>query len=216
MRAGDEDPDTKHMARAIDLARQAIGRTSPNPLVGAVVVRDGRILGRGFHPRAASRMQRFSRSARLARLRVGPPSTSRWGPAAIGGRTGPCTEAIVEAGIARVVLATEDPDPRVNGGGIRTLRERGVNVTVGVLRDTAEALNAAYFKHRRTGLPFVTLKWAISLDGKIASRPGVRTQLTGTAAQRCAHELRNSHDAILVGINTILADDPQLTCRIDG
>ncbi len=216
MRAGDEDPDTKHMAKAIDLARQAIGRTSPNPLVGAVVVREGRVVGRGFHPRAGEphaeilALREAGALARRATLYVTLEPCCHWG------RTGPCTEAIAEAGIARVVVATEDPDRRVNGGGIRTLRERGVNVTVGVLRDVAEELNAAYFKHRRTGLPFVTLKWAMSLDGKIASHPGVRTQLTGTAAQRCAHELRNSHDAILVGINTILADDPQLTCRIDG
>ncbi len=216
MRAGYEDPDTKHMGEALDLARQAIGRTSPNPLVGAVVVREDRVVGRGFHPRAGEphaeilALREAGALARGAILYVTLEPCCHWG------RTGPCTEAIVEAQIARVVVATEDPDPRVNGGGIRTLRERGVGVTVGVLRDAVEALNAAYFKHRRTGLPFVTVKWAMSLDGKIASRPGVRTQLTGEAAQRYAHELRNSHDAILVGINTILADDPQLTCRIDG
>lgn len=216
MRTDEAEPDIVYMTEALGLARNALGRTSPNPLVGAAVVREGRVVGRGFHPRAGEphaeifALREAGQLARGATLYVTLEPCCHWG------RTGPCTEAIITAGIARVVVATEDPDPRVNGAGIRILREQGIEVIVGVLREHAEALNAAYCKHRRMGLPLVTLKWAISLDGKIASRPGIRTRLTGEAAQRYAHELRNTHDAILVGISTILVDDPQLTCRIEG
>ncbi len=204
------------MAEALTLARRALGRTSPNPLVGALVVNDGRVVGRGFHPYAGAphaeifALQEAGSLAERATLYVTLEPCHHWG------RTGPCTDAIVGAGIGRVVVATEDPDPRVNGSGVAALRQAGIEVTVGVLREEAEALNEAYVKHRRTGLPFVALKWAMSLDGKTALRRGTLTRLTGEIARRYAHELRNTYDAILVGINTILADDPQLTCRIEG
>jgi len=204
------------MAEALNLARRGLGRTSPNPAVGAVVVRDGQVVGRGFHPQAGTphaeifALREAGPLVRRARLYVTLEPCCHWG------RTGPCTEAILKAGIARVVVATVDPDPRVNGLGIAWLREAGVDVTVGVLQEAAEELNAAYFKHRRTGLPLVTLKWAMSIDGKIATRPGTRTRLSGEAAAQYTHELRNVHDAILVGVDTILADDPELTCRIPG
>jgi len=204
------------MAEALDLALTASGRTSPNPLVGAVVVREGRVVGRGFHPRAGEPHAEIFALREAGQLAHGATMHVSLEPCCHWGRTGPCTEAIIDAGIACVVVATEDPDRRVNGAGIRVLREQGIEVIVGVLREQAEALNVAYFKHRRAGLPLVTLKWAISLDGKIASRPGTRTSLTADAAQRYGHELRNVHDAILVGINTILVDDSQLTCRIEG
>lgn len=204
------------MVEALNLARKALGRTSPNPLVGAVVVRNGRIVGSGYHPQAGAphaeifALRQAGPLAHQAIMYVTLEPCRHWG------RTGPCTEAIVDAGIARVVMATEDPDPRVRGAGMARLREAGVTVTVGVMRHEAEALNAAYFKHRRTGLPFITLKWAMSLDGKITFRPGTRARLTGEPAFRYTHELRNTHDAVLVGINTVLSDDPQLTCRIAG
>src|SRR5256712_1243973 len=215
-RMGDVGREIKYMAEALDLARNAFGRTSPNPLVGAVVVREGRVVGRGFHPRAGEPHAEIFALREAGQLAHGATMHVSLEPCCHWGRTGPCTEAIIDAGIACVVVATEDPDHRVNGAGIRVLREQGIEVIVGVLREQAEALNVAYFKHRRAGLPLVTLKWAISLDGKIASRPGTRTSLTADAAQRYGHELRNVHDAILVGINTILVDDSQLTCRIEG
>ena len=208
-------PEIEHMAEALDLARTALGRTSPNPLVGAVVVRESQVVGRGFHPRAGEPHAEIFALRDAGTLAQGATMYVTLEPCCHWGRTGPCTEAIVDARIARVVVATEDPDPRVHGAGIRVLREHGIEVIVGVLREQSEALNAAYFKHRQVGLPLVTLKWAISLDGKIASRPGARTPLTAAAAQRYAHELRNAHDAILVGINTILSDDSRLTCRIE-
>ncbi len=204
------------MAEALDLARRATGRTSPNPMVGAVVVRNGEVVGRGFHPRAGEPHAEIFALGEAGSLAQGGMLYVTLEPCCHWGRTGPCTGAIVEAGIARVVAAVEDPDPRVNGAGLVRLRTAGIEVTVGVLREEAERLNEAYFKHRRAGLPFVTLKWAMSLDGKIAAAPGVRTPLTGELAKQYAHELRNTHDAILVGINTILADDPQLTCRMGG
>ncbi len=204
------------MAEAIDLARRAIGRTSPNPMVGALVMRDGGVVGRGFHPRAGAPHAEIFALREAGSLAQGGTLYVTLEPCCHWGRTGPCTGAIVATGIARVVAAVEDPDPRVSGAGLMRLRAAGIEVTVGVLRQEAERLNEAYFKHRRVGLPFVTLKWAMSLDGKIAAAPGVQTPLTGELARQYAHELRNTHDAILVGINTILADDPQLTCRIEG
>jgi len=215
-RMHEDNRNDQYMAEALDLARQALGRTSPNPVVGAVVVRGGRIVGRGYHPQAGAphaeifALQEAGPLSRRATLYLTLEPCCHWG------RTGPCTQAILEAGIGSVVVATEDPDPRVNGSGVARLREAGVEVTVGVLREAAEALNAAYLKHRRTGLPFITLKWAMSVDGKITARSGTRARLTGEEAQRFVHELRNVHDAILVGINTVLVDDPQLTCRIPG
>ncbi len=212
----DKDRDVQFMIEAINLARRAVGRTSPNPLVGAIVVCEGQAVGRGFHPQAGAphaevfALREAGPLAQGATLYVTLEPCSHWG------RTGPCTQAIMEAGIARVVAAMEDPDGKVHGAGFAALRKAGLEVTVGVLRETAESLNEAYLKHRRSGLPFVTLKWAMSLDGKIAARRGGVTWLTGEAAQRYTHELRNTHDAILVGINTVLADDPQLTCRIPG
>jgi len=210
------DQDVQFMAEALDLARKALGRTSPNPVVGAVVVRDGHIVGRGYHPQAGAphaeifALKEAGPLSRRATLYLTLEPCCHWG------RTGPCTQAILEAGIGRVVVATEDPDLRVSSSGVARLREAGVEVTVGVLHEAAEALNAAYLKHRRTGLPFTTVKWAMSVDGKITTRPGTRARLTGEVAQRFTHELRNVHDAILVGINTILSDDPQLTCRMPG
>src|SRR2546428_673021 len=216
MRMGEAAQEITYMAEALGLARNAFGRTSPNPMVGAVVVREGRVVGRGFHPRAGEPHAEIFALREAGQLAHGATMHVSLEPCCHWGRTGPCTEALIDAGIACVVVATEDPDPRVNGAGIRVLREQGIEVIVGVLREQAEALNAAYFKHRRAGLPLVTLKWAISLDGKIASGPGTRTPLTAEAASRYGHELRNAHDAILVGINTILVDDSQLTCRIEG
>jgi diaminohydroxyphosphoribosylaminopyrimidine deaminase/5-amino-6-(5-phosphoribosylamino)uracil reductase len=130
------------------------------------------------------------------------------------GRTGPCTEAIIAAGVRRVVAAMVDPDPQVSGRGIALLRHAGVEVEVGILEGQTRRANEFFIKHRRTGLPFVTLKWAMSLDGKTAAQRGHATAITGEAALRRAHELRSLHDAVLVGVGTVLADDPQLTCRL--
>ncbi|MDR7519414.1 MAG: bifunctional diaminohydroxyphosphoribosylaminopyrimidine deaminase/5-amino-6-(5-phosphoribosylamino)uracil reductase RibD [Armatimonadota bacterium] len=206
--------DTRMMEEALALAQRAAGRTSPNPLVGAVLVADGQVVGRGFHARAGEAhaevvaLREAGSRARGATLYV------TLEPCCHAGRTGPCTEALINAGVRRVVAAMADPDPQVNGRGLARLREAGVDVAVGVLEARARRVNEFYVKHRRTGLPFVALKWAMSLDGKTAARRGSATAITGEAARRYAHELRNRYDAALVGVQTVLADDPQLTCRL--
>lgn len=204
------------MHEALALARQGLGRTSPNPAVGAVVVRDGQVVGRGFHRRAGTAHAEVAALSEAGAHTAGATLYVTLEPCAHTGRTGPCTEEILKAGVGRVVLAMPDPDPRVDGRGVARLRAAGVDVTEGTLAAEALALNEAYVVHRRTGRPFVSLKWAMSLDGKIAAGRGVTTAISGEAARTYVHELRDVHDAVLVGINTVLADDPQLTCRIPG
>lgn len=208
--------DVAMMADALALAQRAAGRTSPNPLVGAVVVAGGQVVGRGFHARAGEpHAEIVALRSSGGRARGGTLYVTLE-PCDHAGRTGPCTEALLAAGVRRVVVAMVDPDAQVAGRGIARLREAGVAVEVGLMEEEARRVNAFYVKHRRTGLPFVTLKWAASLDGKIAARRGTATAITGEAARRYAHELRNVYDAVLVGVGTVLADDPRLTCRLPG
>lgn len=205
--------DMLYMRRALALARR--GRTHPNPLVGAVVVKEGRIVGEGFHPKKGephAEVFAFAQAgtkARGATLYVTLEPCSFTGPA----RT-PCVVRCFDAGVTRVVAAMTDPDPRVSGRGFQQLRDHGVAVTVGVEEAAARALNAAYIKHRTTGLPYTTHKAALTLDGKIATRTGDSQWITGEAARRHAHRLRDHSDAILVGSGTVRADDPTLTTRL--
>jgi len=204
------------MRRALQLASMGQGRTSPNPMVGAVVVRDGTEAGWGYHQAAG-----YPHAEAMALERAGPQAQGatlyvNLEPCNHHSRTPPCTEAILAAGIQRVVVAMGDPDPRVGGRGIRRLREAGVEVTLGVLEEEGRQLNAAYVKHRSTGLPWVTAKWAMSADGRMATRAGQARWITGTSAREFAHRLRDQHDAVLVGCGTALRDDPALTCRIPG
>ncbi len=204
------------MRRALELAAAARGRTSPNPMVGALVVREGVEVGSGYHrgPGAAhAEVEALRRAGPLAR---GATLYVNLEPCDHHGRTPPCTEAIVSAGIRRVVVAMEDPDPRVSGRGVGRLRAAGLEVEVGVLAAQAQRLNCAYVKHRTTGLPWVSAKWAMSLDGRIATRTGASRWITGARARAYGHRLRDRHDACLVGIGTVLRDDPALTCRIPG
>ncbi|MDQ7858269.1 MAG: bifunctional diaminohydroxyphosphoribosylaminopyrimidine deaminase/5-amino-6-(5-phosphoribosylamino)uracil reductase RibD [Armatimonadota bacterium] len=206
--------DIAMMQEALALAQRAAGRTSPNPLVGAVVVADGRVVGRGFHARAGEPHAEVVALREAGGRARGATVYVTLEPCDHAGRTGPCTDALLAAGIRRVVVAMLDPDTTVDGRGVARLRGAGVTVDVGVLEHEARRTNAFYVKHRRTGLPFVTLKWAMSLDGKIGAARGSATAITGEAARRYAHELRNTHDAVLVGVGTVLADDPLLTCRL--
>lgn len=204
------------MRRALALARRAEGRTSPNPMVGAVVVKDGRVVGEGYHRRAgaphaeAEALQQAGEAARGATVYV------TLEPCAHHGRTPPCTEALIRAGVAEVYYAVQDPNPKVCGKGRAALLEAGIAVHVGLCEEEAEALNRPYFKHVTTGLPYVTAKFAMSLDGKIATRTGESKWITGESARRRVHELRNVSDALLVGAGTVLADDPLLTTRLEG
>lgn len=206
--------DIRLMAEALSLAQRAAGRTSPNPLVGALVVAGGRVIGRGFHRRAGDAHAEVVALSEAGGLARGATVYVTLEPCAHTGRTGPCTQALLDAGVSRVVTAMVDPDPQVHGKGIARLRAAGVPVQVGVLEAQARRVNEFYIKHRRTGLPFVTLKWAMSLDGKIGAHRGTATAITGDAAVQYAHELRNVYDAVLVGVGTVLADDPLLTCRL--
>lgn len=203
-----------YMRRALALARQAEGRTSPNPMVGAVIVKGGRIVGEGYHRQAgaphaeAEALRAAGDSARGAVMYV------TLEPCAHYGRTPPCADALIAAGIAEVYYAVVDPDPRVNGKAHAQLEAAGVVVRHGLCEDEARELNRPFFKHIVTGRPFVTAKFAISLDGKIATRSGDSRWISNEAARQRAHELRNITDAILVGAGTALADDPQLTTRL--
>ncbi len=208
-----QDTDARGMRRALQLAARARGRTAPNPMVGAVVVKHGRVVGEGYHHRAGEphaevhALRAAGAKARGATLYV------TLEPCCHHGRTPPCTDAVIAAGIARVVAAMEDPDPRVGGQGLKTLRRAGIEVEVGLLEPEARRLNEAYLKHTTTGLPFVSLKAAMSLDGKIATVGGESQWITGEAARAYGHRLRSQHQAILTGVETVLADDPALTVR---
>lgn len=203
------------MARAVHLARQAQGLSSPNPAVGAVIVRDGIVVGEGHtqppgeaHAEVMA-LRQAGEAARGATLYV------TLEPCPHQGRTPPCAEAIVQAGIAQVHMAALDPAPWVNGGGRSRLEAAGVVTTLLEESEETWEANVAYFKHLRTGLPFITMKYAMTLDGKIATRTGESRWISGEASRGRAHEARAHADAVLVGIGTVLQDDPQLTAR-DG
>lgn len=206
--------DKSFMVQALALAELGRGQTSPNPMVGAVVVSaEGVVVGTGYHQRAGEA------HAEVVALEAAS-SSARGGtlyctlePCGHQGRTGPCTERIIEAGIQRVVVATVDPNRRVRGGGIDYLRERGVHVVVGVRRSAAERLNVAFSTWITQSRPFVTMKVATSRDGKISARPGERTSLTCDMANAAIHQMRSEVDAIGVGSTTVLVDDPLLTVR---
>lgn len=211
---GPADTDTAMMDEALALAQRAAGRTSPNPLVGAVIIADGQVVGRGFHARAGEPHAEVLALREAGGRARGATMYVTLEPCDHTGRTGPCTDALIAAGVRRVVVAMQDPDPQVDGRGIARLREAGIEVEVGLLEAQARRLNEFFIKHRRTGLPFVALKWAMSLDGRIAVRRGSPTSITGEATRQYVHGLRNVYDAALVGVGTVLADDPLLTCRL--
>lgn len=202
------------MARALRLAESGLGLTSPNPAVGAVLVRDGVVVGEGAHRRAGGPHAEAVALAAAREAARGATCYVSLEPCAHHGRTPPCVEALVAAGVARVVVACQDPDPRVDGRGLARLRAAGIEVSVGVAEGEARALNRAFFTFVTTGRPHVTLKSAMTLDGKIAAWDGASRWITGEAARVEAHRMRVLADAILVGIGTVLRDDPELTVRL--
>lgn len=211
------DDDRAWMDRALALAATAAGRTSPNPVVGAVVVEDGVVIAEGLHRGAG---QAHAERDALAQLSGRDLSRATMvvnlEPCCHHGRTPPCTEALIAAGIGRVVVGMVDPDPRVSGRGIAALEAAGIPVTVGVGAAAARHLNAPFVVARTLGRPFVALKAAMTLDGHVADAAGQSKWITGPDARNTGHHLRNTHDAILVGAGTLLADDPSLNCRIPG
>lgn len=208
--------DRTYMERALRLALRGRGGTSPNPMVGAVLTRDGTIIGEGYHAVAGGD------HAEVIALKAAGGSTSgavcyvTLEPCVHHGKTPPCTEALVQAGITKVVVAACDPNPVVAGRGVQRLRQAGITVDVGLLQEEAVRLNEAYFKYMQTGKPFVLLKAALSLDGKLATRTGDSRWITGDPARRRVHEIRSTVDAVIVGIGTVLKDDPMLTIRLGG
>ncbi len=209
------DTDEAHMRRALELAERGRGLTSPNPMVGAVIARDGAIVAEGFHRRAGEAHAEVEALAVAGERARGATLYVTLEPCAHVGRTPPCAPRVATAGVRRVVAAVVDPDPRVAGQGVVLLRQAGVEVTVGVLQREAERQNRAFLTSVRLGRPHVTLKAAMTLDGKIADGHGVSQWITGDAARSEAHRLRSEVDAILVGVGTVLADDPALTVRRD-
>lgn len=208
--------DLMFMRRALALAARGAGHVSPNPLVGAVIVRGGQVIGEGWHehfggPHAERRaLANCTQSAQGATIYV------TLEPCCHHGKTPPCTDALIEHGIARVVIGSSDPNPLVAGKGVRILREHGIEVVENVLRDACDRLNAPFFHYIRHKTPFVIFKYAMTLDGKIATRTGASQWITGEKAREQVHRDRNRYTAILVGAGTVLADDPMLTCRIPG
>jgi diaminohydroxyphosphoribosylaminopyrimidine deaminase / 5-amino-6-(5-phosphoribosylamino)uracil reductase len=204
------------MRAALALAARGLGRTWPNPAVGCVLVRDGIVVGRGWTQpggRPHAETEALGRAGEAAR---GATAYVSLEPCAHAGKTPPCADALIAAGVRRVVAAVEDPDPRVSGQGLARLRGANIAVVTSLCAAEAAELNAGFFTRIKQGRPLVSLKLATSLDGRIATRAGDSKWITGEAARRRAHLLRTTHDAILVGTGTALADDPELTCRLPG
>ncbi len=203
--------DEKFMRRALALARRGLGKTSPNPVVGAVLVRHGRIIGEGYHKRAGGpHAEVFALrgvKARGATLYVTMEPCSTWG------KTPPCTDAVIAAGVKRVVVAALDPNPKHNGRGLKLLKHAGIRVESGLLAEESARMNDVFNKWVTTGLPFVTVKAAMSLDGKIATRTGDSKWITSPAARAMVHAMRAKVDAVMVGSTTLLKDNPHLTVR---
>jgi diaminohydroxyphosphoribosylaminopyrimidine deaminase / 5-amino-6-(5-phosphoribosylamino)uracil reductase len=202
------------MRRAFVLARR--GQTPPNPMVGCVLVANGAVVAEGWHRKAGQPHAEAEALAKAGAAARGATAYVSLEPCAHQGRTPPCADALIAAGVGRVVIAVEDPNPLVSGKGIDALRAADIPVDTGILEDEARELNAAFFHYYQTGLPFVTLKAAMTLDGKIASRTGDSRWITGEVARRFVHRERSRSAAVLCGIGTVLADDPMLTSRVPG
>jgi diaminohydroxyphosphoribosylaminopyrimidine deaminase/5-amino-6-(5-phosphoribosylamino)uracil reductase len=205
--------DEAYMRQALRLAARGRGRTHPNPMVGCVIVRDGQVVGTGYHQKAGEPHAEVHALRAAGEQARGATVYVTLEPCAHHGRTPPCVDALIAAGVARVVAAMVDPDPRVAGQGLERLRAAGIQVEAGLLEGEARALNRAYLKRQATGRPLVILKWAMTLDGKIACASGNSRWVTGEAARLHLHQMRDQVDAILVGANTAKVDDPELTAR---
>ena len=208
--------EEQFMKRAIELAKQGTGWTAPNPLVGAVVVKNGRVIGEGYHRKYGELHAERNALAACTEDPAGATLYVTLEPCCHYGKTPPCTEIIIEKKIAKVVIGSRDPNPKVAGKGARILREHGIEVVEDYMREACDALNPVFFHYITTKTPYVVLKFAMTLDGKIATRTGASKWITGEAARNHVHQLRGRYAGILAGIGTVLADDPMLNCRIDG
>ncbi|MEC4983530.1 MAG: bifunctional diaminohydroxyphosphoribosylaminopyrimidine deaminase/5-amino-6-(5-phosphoribosylamino)uracil reductase RibD [Oscillatoria sp. PMC 1068.18] len=203
--------ESQMMLRCVELARRGLGKTAPNPLVGAVVVQEGKIVGEGFHPQAGQPHAEVFALRDAGELARGATVYVSLEPCNHYGRTPPCSEALIAAGVAKVVVGMVDPDPRVSGGGIERLRAAGIEVVVGVESEVCQQLNEAFVHRVLHKRPFGTLKYAMTLDGKIATNSGHSAWVTGETARHRVHQLRAASDAVIVGGNTVRLDNPHLT-----
>jgi len=206
--------DEKYMRQALRLARRGLGKTSPNPMVGAVIVKDDRIIARGCHRYFGGDHAEVDAIKHAAADVSGATMYVTLEPCTHYGKTPPCVDAIVRANIGRVVIGTLDPFPEMQGRSLEILKRHRIETVVGVLEDECRALNKVYLKYTSTGMPFVTVKFAQTLDGRIATAAGASRWISSPPSRRIAHRLRARHDAILVGVGTVLADDPELTTRL--
>lgn len=210
------DSDLPFMRQALRLARRGLGHTRPNPLVGAVIVRDGRVVGKGYHHRAGEPHAEVLALRQAGEAAAGATVYVTLEPCSHHGRTPPCADALIQAGVKRVVAALSDPNPQVAGRGLERLQAAGMEVTVGVCIEEAEELNQPFITWITQGRPLVTLKMAASLDGKTATHTGESQWITGAMARHHVQRMRARHDLVLVGIGTVLADNPRLNCRLRG
>ena len=208
--------DREYMRLALRLAENGCGWTSPNPMVGAVIVKDGRIIGQGWHEQYGAPHAERNALAACTENPAGATMYVTLEPCCHHGKQPPCTDAILTAGIRRVVIGSADPNPLVAGKGIATLREHGVEVTEQVLREDCDQLNRVFFHYITTQRPYVVMKYAMTMDGKIAAYTGASRWVTGEAARNHVQQLRHRYRGIMVGVGTVLADDPALTCRMEG
>ena len=202
------------MRRALELAEKAAGRTSPNPMVGAVIVKNGRLIAEGYHKKAGHPHGEIEALNKAGKRAKGGQLFVNLEPCCHHGRTPPCTEAIIESGLKEVYIGMRDPNPLVAGKGIRRMKRAGIAVHVGILKQKCQRLNEIFVKFIQTGMPFVTLKAAVSLDGKIATSSGESQWITGSEARQQVHQMRDRVDAILVGAGTVIEDNPRLTARL--
>lgn len=212
-------PEEKYMRRAIELAKKGSGHVNPNPLVGAVIVRDGEIIGEGYHEcygQLHAERNAIANAKKRGNSLEGSTIYVTLEPCCHYGKTPPCTEAIIEEKIARVVVGSDDPNPLVSGKGFQMLREKGIEVIPHFLKEECDAMNHVFFHYIRTGTPYVAMKYAMTMDGKIACYTGDSKWVTGEESRAHVQMLRNHYKGIMAGIGTVLADDPMLNCRIEG
>lgn len=212
-------PEEKYMRRAIELAKKGSGHVNPNPLVGAVIVRDGEIIGEGYHEcygQLHAERNAIANAKKRGDSLEGSTIYVTLEPCCHYGKTPPCTEAIIEEKIAKVVVGSDDPNPLVSGKGFQMLREKGIEVIPHFLKEECDAMNHVFFHYIRTGTPYVAMKYAMTMDGKIACYTGDSKWVTGEGSRAHVQTLRNHYKGIMAGIGTVLADDPMLNCRIEG
>ena len=210
------EPNEKYMRHAINLAKTAAGHTNPNPMVGAVIVKDGRIIGLGCHERYGELHAERKALQQLTEPADGAEMYVTLEPCCHYGKQPPCTEAVIKSGIKRVIIGSADPNPKVAGKGVRQLRAAGIEVIEDFMREECDSINPVFFHYITRNIPYVALKYAMTADGRIATDAGKSMWITGEEARAHVHTLRNYYSGILAGIGTVLADDPLLTCRMPG